>query len=220
MKSQPRSFIFIILGFILLLISGCTTPDPYTGQPTVSKTAVGAGIGAAGGAIIGAIAGKGTGALIGAGVGAAVGGVAGNMMDRQASALRQQLQSTGVQVVQDPNGDIHLIMPGDITFATNSSDIRSNFFPTLNSVAIVLRKYNQTVIQVDGFTDNTGEKMYNQELSERRAHSVAQYLMNQQINPNRFAIRGFGERNPVVSNNTAAGRRQNRRVEITIHQIG
>jgi outer membrane protein OmpA-like peptidoglycan-associated protein len=202
-----------------LLLSGCTTNDPYTGEQTVSKTTVGAGIGAASGAVIGAIAGKGTGALIGAGVGAAVGGVAGNMMDRQADALRQQLQSTGVQVVQDQSGDIRLIMPGDITFATNSSDIRSSFFTTLNSVAIVLRKYNKTIIHVDGYTDNTGEQMYNQRLSERRANSVAEYLASQQINPNRIATRGFGERNPVASNATPAGRTQNRRVEITIHAI-
>ncbi len=212
----------IILRFLIattvIIATGCTT-DPYTGQPTASNTAVGAGIGAASGAIIGAIAGKGTGALIGAGVGAAVGGVAGNMMDRQAAALREQLRSTGVQVAQEPNGDIHLIMPGDITFATNSADIRANFFPTLNSVAIVLRKYTQTIIQVDGHTDNTGKPMYNQELSERRAHSVASYLMNQGIYPNRFSIRGFGDRRPIAPNNTDFGRNQNRRVEITIHQI-
>ncbi len=209
---------FLIFGLILL-ISGCTTTDPYTGEQTVSKTTVGAGIGAAGGALIGAIAGKGTGALIGAGVGAAVGGIAGNMMDQQASALRQQLQSTGVQVIQDRNGDIHLIMPGDITFAFNRADIRPNFYGTLNSVAIVLRKFKQTVVHIDGFTDNIGEPMYNQQLSERRADSVAQYLMSQQLNPNRFAMRGFGERNPIASNQTASGRAQNRRVEITIHAI-
>lgn len=218
LSTHYRNKVIIGLGLALIL-SGCTTTDPYTGEQTVSKTAVGAGVGAAGGAIIGAIAGKGTGALIGAGVGAAVGGVAGNMMDRQADALRQQLQSTGVQVVQDRSGDIHLIMPGDITFATNSADIRSNFYATLNSVAIVLRKYNQTIIHVDGYTDNTGEPMYNQSLSERRANSVAQYLASQQINPNRIATRGFGERNPVAANATSAGRAQNRRVEITIHAI-
>lgn len=207
-----------LMAIMVLMLTGCTT-DPYTGAPTASNTAVGAGIGAAGGALIGAIAGKGTGALIGAGVGAAVGGVAGNMMDRQAAALRDQLRSTGVQVAQGPNGDIHLIMPGDITFATNSADIRANFFSTLNSVAIVLRKYNQTIIQVDGHTDNTGKPMYNQELSERRADSVARYLTSQGINPNRFSIRGFGDRRPIAPNDTSFGRSQNRRVEITIHQI-
>ncbi|MBS0350467.1 MAG: OmpA family protein [Proteobacteria bacterium] len=209
----------ILLIGLITLITGCTTQDPYTGQQTVSKTAAGAGIGAAGGAIIGAIAGKGTGALIGAGVGAAVGGVAGNMMDRQAAALRQQLQSTGVQVVQDPSGDIHLIMPGDITFAFNSTEIKANFYSTLNSVAIVLRKYNQTIVHVDGFTDNVGESSYNQRLSERRAEAVAQYLMGQGVHPNRFAVRGFGDRRPVASNSTPSGRAMNRRVEITIHAI-
>ncbi len=219
MKSIANLSKNLCIGLALLFIVGCTT-DPYTGEKTISNTGLGAGIGAAGGALIGGIAGNGTGALIGAGVGAAVGGVAGNMMDRQADALRRQLQSTGVRVVQNPqSGDIHLIMPGDITFKTNSADIQSTFYPVLNSVAIVLAKYNKTIIQIEGYTDNTGKPTYNQELSERRANSVAQYLISQKINSNRIATRGFGQRNPIASNETAIGREQNRRVEITIHSI-
>lgn len=218
MKLIPHSTKILLCGLIFLL-AGCTT-DPYTGGQTVSKTGAGVGIGAASGAVIGAIAGKGTGALIGAGIGAAVGGIAGSMMDKQTNALRQQLQSTGVQVVQDrQTGDIHLIMPGDITFSLNRADINPTFYPVLNSVALVLKKYNKTVIQVNGYTDNTGTPMYNQILSEQRANNVAQYLVSQQINPNRLAIRGYGERNPVASNDAALGRAANRRVEITIHAI-
>jgi outer membrane protein OmpA-like peptidoglycan-associated protein len=210
----------IFLTAVFSFVTGCTT-DPYTGEQTISKAGIGAGIGAASGAIIGGIAGKGTGALIGAGVGAAVGGIAGGMMDRQADALRQQLRSTGVGVAQDPQTkDIRLIMPGDITFATNRADIRPEFYQVLNSVTLVLIKYNQTLIRIDGFTDSTGTADYNQVLSERRANAVSQYLSSQGVNPNRIVTRGFGQRQPVANNATAEGRSQNRRVEITIHAVG
>lgn len=213
----PSLILMIILP--MYLIAGCTT-NPYTGEQQASKTAVGAGIGAAGGAAIGAIFGRGTGAAIGAASGAVLGGVIGNVMDRQDAELRQQLQGTGVQVSRDSRtGDIRLLMPGDITFATNSSDIRPGFYPVLNSVAIVLRKYNKTVVQVDGYTDNTGTPDYNQRLSERRAGSVAAYLGSQGVNPNRFSVRGFGQRFPIASNATVQGRTLNRRVMITIHSI-
>lgn len=219
---QKLSKITILILFFTLpfsLLMGCTT-NPYTGQQQVSKTAAGAGIGAAGGAAIGAIFGQGTGAAIGAASGAVLGGVIGNVMDRQDAELRAQLQGTGVQVSRNPQtGDIRLIMPGDITFATNSSDIRPGFYSTLNSVAVVLRKYNKTIIHVDGFTDNTGTPDYNQQLSERRAQSVATYLTSQGINPNRLAVRGLGQRFPVANNATNVGKSMNRRVEITIHSI-
>jgi outer membrane protein OmpA-like peptidoglycan-associated protein len=215
-KSKALTLMIIVPS---ALIIGCTT-NPYTGQEQVSKTAVGAGVGAAGGAAIGAIFGHGTGAAIGAASGAVLGGVIGNIMDRQDAELRQQLQGTGVQVARDPRtGDIRLIMPGDITFATNSADIRPGFYSTLNSVAIVLRKYNKTVVEVDGFTDNTGTAMYNQQLSENRAQSVATYFGSQGINPNRLSVRGFGERHPIATNASVNGRSLNRRVEIRIHQI-
>lgn len=215
------SYLLIMtLALPISFMAGCTTTNPYTGEQQVSKTAVGAGVGAAGGAAIGAIFGKGTGAAIGAASGAVLGGVIGNVMDKQDAELRQQLQGTGVQVARDPRtGDIRLVMPGDITFATNSADIRPGFYPTLNSVAIVLRKYNRTVVEVDGFTDNTGTPTYNQQLSERRAASVAAYFGSQGVNPNRLSVRGFGERYPIATNATVAGRAMNRRVEIRIHQI-
>lgn len=203
---------------LITVLAGCTT-NPYTGQQEASGTGIGVGVGAAGGALLGQIIGGNTaGTLIGAGVGAAAGGLIGNYMDRQAAELRAQLQGTGVSVVKNGN-DIQLIMPGDITFATNQSTIKPQFYNVLNSVGLVLKKYNRTIVKVTGYTDNTGTPTYNQQLSERRAQSVANYLTSQGVDNNRFSVVGYGERHPVASNQTAAGRAHNRRVQITLHQI-
>src|SRR5262249_52494902 len=153
------------------------------------------------GGIAGALLGGGRGALIGAGIGAVAGGAIGNSMDRQDADLRQYLQSSGVQV-QRVGNDIRLIMPGDITFANNSANIRSNFYSTLNSIAIVLRKYRHTVIRIAGYTSNTGSYQYNQVLSEQRARAVGSYLIAQGINPNRVSTKGYGKRHPIASNAT------------------
>lgn len=203
---------------LFFVLSGCTT-NPYTGEQQVGKIGLGAGAGAATGAIAGQLIGHNTAAtLVGAAIGAGVGGAVGNYMDQQANMLRQQLQGTGVSVVKVGN-DVQLIMPGDITFAVDSSDIRPNFYAALNSVSLVLKKYNKTVVRVAGYTDSTGSATHNQELSERRAQSVASYLMNQGISSGRFSVIGYGQRNPVASNFSASGRAQNRRVEITLQQI-
>ena len=135
-------------------LAACAT-DPYTGESKVSKTAWGTGIGAAAGAGVGALIGGKKGALIGAGVGAVGGAATGGYMDIQARKLRQELLNTGVQVAQQ--GDqIYLIMPGNITFGTNDATIQSGFKPVLNSVAKVIKEYNKTMVQVNGYTDSTG----------------------------------------------------------------
>lgn len=198
--------------------AGCTT-NAYTGEQQVSKTAVGAGVGAATGAAIGAIAGGGKGAAIGAGVGALAGGGVGAYMDHQEALLRQRLQGTGVSVTRVGNS-IVLNMPGNVTFQTNSADLRPEFFEVLNSVALVLQKYNQTAIEVTGHTDNTGSDSYNYELSQRRATTVAHYLQAQAVAPQRFSVRGLGEMQPVATNDTPEGRAQNRRVEIRLIPVG
>jgi outer membrane protein OmpA-like peptidoglycan-associated protein len=107
-------------------------------------------------------------------------------------------------------------MPSNITFDTDQSDIKPNFYETLNSVSIVLREFNQTLVDVNGHTDADGSDDYNYDLSRRRASSVAQYLVSQQLNPQRFSVQGFGESQPIASNNSASGKAQNRRVEIQI----
>ncbi|MCF6250262.1 MAG: OmpA family protein [Methylococcaceae bacterium] len=205
-----------LTGLILatLLISGCAI-DPYTGEEKVANTGWGTAIGAGVGAGIGALAGGGKGALIGAGAGAAVGAGVGYYMDRQESQLRARLEGTGVRV-QRQGDNLKLIMPGNITFATNSANINSNFYPILDSVGIVLKEFNDTSINISGFTDSSGSDTYNQQLSERRANSVASYIVRTGVQHGRIQARGFGERYPVASNDTAMGRTQNRRVEISI----
>jgi outer membrane protein OmpA-like peptidoglycan-associated protein len=198
-------------------LAGCTTTDPYTGQQKVSNTAGGVALGAIAGAGLGMLAGGNDrrNALIGAGIGALGGGAIGNYMDRQESELRAQLQGSGVSVTR--NGDrIILNMPSNITFNTDQDQVKPQFFETLNSVAIVLRKFDQTTVDVAGHTDSTGSLQHNQLLSERRALSVSNYLTQQGIDNRRFAVQGYGPTEPVATNATETGRAQNRRVELSI----
>lgn len=204
------------------LIAGCTT-NPYTGEQQVSKTVIGAGAGAATGAALGAIGGAiagkpGKGAAIGAGVGALAGMGVGAYMDRQEAILRQRLAGTGVRVVREGN-NLRLIMPGNITFATDSAEIAPQFYSTLNAVALVLREFPETLIEVTGHTDSTGSEEYNLQLSQQRANSVAQYLTAQGIAPNRILAKGMGESMPIAPNDTPEGRAVNRRVEIQIRPM-
>jgi len=213
----------LIVGLAAVIAAGCQTLDPYTGQERVSKTAKGAGIGAVAGAVAGILTGDDSRerrkrALIGAGVGALAGGAVGQYMDRQEAKLRAQLEGTGVRVVRDGN-NITLSMPGNITFATDSADLRPDFFDVLNSVALVLKEYDKTLIEVAGHTDSTGSDQYNQVLSERRAASVAQYLQSQGVNPQRIITVGAGEKYPIAPNDTPEGRQANRRVELSLEPI-
>ena len=206
-----------------IYLSGCTTTDPYTGEQKMSNTAggalIGAGLGAATGLLVGGSArGRRDAALVGAGIGALGGGLIGNYMDSQESELRAQLQGTGVSVTRA--GDrIILNMPSNITFATDQDQVMPGFYSTLNSVAIVLRKFNKTLVDVDGHTDSTGNPGYNQGLSERRAASVANYLASQGVDQRRMSAIGYGQDRPIASNASEAGRAQNRRVEISIAPI-
>ena len=209
--------VIVLAGAIAL--AGCQTLDPYTQEAKTSNATTGAGIGAVAGAVLGnAVAGKGNrteGAIAGALLGGAVGGGIGYYMDQQEMLLRQELEGTGVRV--ERIGDsIRLIMPGNVTFPTGSYVVDQGFYPTLNSVAKVLVKFDKTVVNVDGFTDSTGSFESNQTLSERRAASVAQYLAGSGVAPLRLQSRGYGERYPVASNDTAGGRAMNRRVAVNI----
>ena len=205
---------FLSVLFALSFLSACAT-DPYTGESKVSKTAWGTGIGAAAGAGIGALVGGEKGALIGAGVGAVSGAGVGGYMDLQARKLRQELEGTGVRVSKNGN-NIVLIMPGNITFDTNKANIKSNFKPVLDSVAKVINEFDQTKVQVTGYTDNTGTAAINNQLSAERANSVATYLRLRGVASSRIYASGLGSSNPIATNATAAGREQNRRVEISL----
>lgn len=204
-------------------LSACTTTDPYTGEQKVSNTAGGAAIGAGMGAVAGLLIGNNpvqrrNAALIGAGVGALAGGAIGNYMDNQESELRAQLQGTGVSVSRV--GDrIVLNMPSNVTFATDRDQVIPPFYPTLDSVAIVLRKFDKTLIDVDGHTDSVGNAGYNMDLSNRRANSVANYLASRGVDQRRMSAMGYGLERPIASNATEMGRAQNRRVEIAISPL-
>ncbi len=213
------------LGIVAALaLTACTTTDPYTGQQKVSNTTGGATIGAVGGAIGGAILGAATGAdprvtaLIGAGVGGIGGAAVGNYMDQQEAELRAQLASTGVSVTRN-GAQIILNMPSNITFASAQSNINPAFQQTLVSVALVLQKYNKTVVDIAGHTDSDGSEAYNQTLSQQRAQSVAGFLGTQGVDTRRFNVIGYGESQPIASNATESGKALNRRVEIYISPI-
>lgn len=207
-----KKLVSVLVG--LSMLSACAI-DPYTGESKVSKTAWGTGIGAAAGAGIGALAGGKKGALIGAGIGAASGAGVGGYMDLQARKLREELEGTGVRVVKDGQNVI-LVMPGNITFDTNKSNIKSNFKPVLDSVAKVIAEFDKTKVQIVGYTDNTGTAAINNKLSAERANSVATYLKLRGVAAGRIMASGLGSSNPIASNATEAGREQNRRVEITL----
>lgn len=212
----------LILGAMAAIVVGCTT-NPYTGERRASRAvtsgAGGAAAGAAAGAIGGAIAGNaGKGALIGAAAGAVIGGGIGVYQDQQQAKLRERLLNAGVQVERDGD-NIYLIMPSDVTFAVNQSDIKPGFYQTLNAVAEVFDEFDKTTITVAGHADSTGPEEYNMKLSQQRALSVSNYLAAQGVAPQRLSSIGFGESRPIADNATDAGRAANRRVEITIDPI-
>lgn len=221
MRIHTLSIALALAGSVTL--AGCQTTDPYTGETETNKTTKGAAIGALAGAILGAATGDNSKerkkrALIGAAGGGIVGGGVGAYMDAQDRKLREQLRGTGVSVTR--NGEnITLNMPGNITFQTGSSDLNADFLKVLDSVGLVLKEYNKTLIVINGHTDNVGSDDSNQTLSQRRAESVGKYLSGRNVSAERMVITGYGESRPVSSNDTPDGRSQNRRVELTLEPI-
>ena len=210
---------------VLVMLQACSTFDPYTGEKKTSKTAIGAGVGASVAAAIAYINNRdedGTTRrqriMKAATVGGVIGGSAGYYMDSQEAKLRNQLGRSGVSVQRDGN-NINLIMPGNIAFSTNNADINANFYEVLNSVALVLQEFDKTIVVVTGHTDNLGSTALNQRLSQQRASSVSSYFLSKNILADRLETVGAGESQPIASNNTKAGRDQNRRVEITLLPI-
>lgn len=200
--------------------TGCQTTDPYTGQQKTSSATFGALIGAGTGAAIGMISGKNAKqrrqrALLGAGVGALSGGAVGAYMDRQENEMRQVMRDSGVTVTRRGD-DIILNMPGNVTFRSGSADLNTQFFKVLDGVASVAKKYDKTIIEIAGHTDNVGSSGYNMQLSLRRADTVSRYLTSRGVAANRIMTAGGGEDHPIASNSTEEGRAANRRVEVTL----
>ncbi|MDC8829187.1 OmpA family protein [Alteromonas gilva] len=204
----------------LMLVCAVSAAITVTGCANSNNTQRGTAIGAVAGALLGKATGDNDKSRYawGAVVGAIAGGAIGNYMDKQEEALREELADTGVDVVRE--GDtLHLIMPGDITFATNSAAVSPNFNPVLNDVALILNEYEKTVLMIKGHTDDTGAEEYNQALSERRANAVKNLLTTYNVNSQRITTVGLGEYKPKVPNTSAENRQQNRRVELSIEPI-
>ncbi|WP_426359577.1 OmpA family protein [Pseudocolwellia sp. HL-MZ19] len=190
-----------------LIISGCATTN--------------AGKGAAIGAVAGAVLGKSTSnhkdkrLIWGAAIGAIAGAAVGDYMDKQEEEFREELSGSGIEVIREGD-NIRLVMPSNITFATGQSYITSGFHATLNDVAKVLTKFDKTLLSIEGHTDSQGSSDFNQNLSEKRASSVRDYLTQQNIMSSRLKVTGYGESMSLVDNSTAKNRSLNRRVEIQI----
>ncbi|WP_297597730.1 OmpA family protein [uncultured Cetobacterium sp.] len=207
MKNQKTICSLLLAGS---LFTACTATNGLNDKTT------GTAGGAAVGALLGQAIGQNTkGTLIGAGIGALAGLGWGAYKDQQTKELRERLQNTQVKVTDEGNY-INLNLPGGVTFPTNGYVIGSGFYAPLSDIASVLNQYPETRIQISGNTDNTGAYSYNENLSVRRARSVADFLASRGVAPNRITINGYGPNRPIASNATAAGRAQNRRVEIQI----
>jgi len=204
----------IIIVSALGVLAGCTTQDAYTGDSKVNRATT---YGLIGAVVCGAIGSRESSkrarnaaaacGLVGAGVGV--------YMDEQEKNLRAELVGSGVQVVRDGN-NLRLVMPNNITFGVNQATLSPSIYGTLNAVVKVLNEYNETRLQVAGHTDSSGDANYNQELSVRRANSVADYLRSRNVSAGRIAAVGYGESRPIANNSSSAGRAENRRVELLI----
>ena len=204
----------------VMLAAACTTTNPYTGEEQRSKAATGAAIGAAVGAFAGILTSDSSKerkkrALRGAGIGAIAGGGVGYYMDVQEAQLRDELRGTGVSVTRDGD-NIILNMPGSITFAVDSYTVDPQIKPALESVSKVMKEYESTMLQVGGHTDSTGGERYNLLLSQNRAQAVADELLGHNVQAVRLDVVGFGPSQPIATNATAAGRTENRRVELVL----
>ncbi|WP_088330029.1 OmpA family protein [Lacimicrobium sp. SS2-24] len=199
----------IAVAISALVLGGCAANS--------SNTQKGAGIGAVAGALLGKATGDNAKSryVWGAAVGALAGAAIGNYMDKQEQAFREELADSGVSVQR--NGDeLTLQLPGQITFATGSANISSQFHTVLDDVAKVLNKYEKTTLMIEGHTDDTGTAQGNQALSEARANAVRQYLVSRQVDMRRITTIGLGQFQPLVANTSEQNRQQNRRVELRI----
>lgn len=208
---------FSVLALVAVTLWGCAQPQTKTQQGALYGTGIGAAVGAGLGQVVG---GDTKSTLIGAGIGAALGGVAGGSigryMDNQQAALQQQFAASDAVNVQRNADVLAVTFKSDVLFDVNSAALKPGAYTEINRVAEVLVKYPQTVIQVAGHTDSTGSEVYNQQLSERRATSVQNALINQGVAAARMQTVGFGESQPIADNSTEAGRQLNRRVVVTI----
>ncbi len=211
---------------VAVAVAGCAEGLQRPSDRPFENWEKGAAIGAVSGAVLGAVAyrrDRTKGAVIGAVGGGLAGGAVGAYMDSQKRDLEknlaQEIQSGQARVEKLQNDVVRITMTSQTAFDTNSTDIKPGFHTTLDKLSDVVVRYNKTPLTVVGHTDNVGADKYNQDLSQRRAHSVAQYFESKRVNPVRLAISGKGEMQPVASNASEGGRQQNRRVEIYVEPV-
>jgi len=208
MKRTMTVALVIILAFAL--IAGCASMKKRD-----KGALIGAGAGAAAGAVIGKQAGNtALGAIIGAVVGGAAGAYIGNYMDKQAEEMRQDIEGATITRVGE---GIKITFDSGILFDVDKSNLRPEAVTNLQKLAVILNKYEDTEVLIEGHTDSDGTNEYNRDLSIRRAQSVATSLSTNQVNASRFTIMGYGEEQPIADNSTVDGKQANRRVEIAIY---
>ena len=215
-----RKLILAATAAAVLLVTGCADMNM---SDTQRRTAVGAGAGAAGGAVLGALVGGGNagkGALIGAGVGALGTYIWSNNMEKQKREMEAATQGTGIAVSQTSDNLLKLEIPSDVSFDTGKANVKSNFAPVLDRFASSLQNNPATTVRIVGHTDSTGSDAINDPLSVDRAAATRDYVVMRGVDSRRFAIEGRGSKQPVASNDSNAGRAQNRRVEIFVGEQG
>jgi outer membrane protein OmpA-like peptidoglycan-associated protein len=203
-----------IVTYALVLTMAATV-----GCSSMSNTQKGAIGGAAAGAAIGGVIGNqsgntAVGAIIGAAVGGAAGAYIGNYMDKQAAEMEKDLEGARIERIGE---GIKITFDSGLLFDVDKSDLKSASRQNLTELAVILNKYPDTNILLEGHTDATGTNDHNLDLSKRRSQSVANYLAGQQVMETRFTIMGYGEDQPIATNETADGRSMNRRVEVAIY---
>jgi len=204
---MKRMVAVLVLGVLVIGFTGCATRS-QTGA------AVGAGSGAVVGGAIGRAAGNtAAGAILGAAIGGAAGAVIGNYMDRQAAEIERDIEGARIERLGE---GIKITFDSGILFAYNSADLAADAQLNLTRLATILNKYDDTDILLEGHTDSDGAADYNMGLSVRRAQSVNDFLAGLEVDPSRFTVKGYGEEQPIATNDTVDGKAQNRRVEVAI----
>jgi len=222
---RVKSHFVVIVMALAVGIAGCASKGEYGEDRKMSQTEKGAIYGAAAGAALGALVSKNRtkGALIGAVGGGLAGGAVGSYMDSQRKDFEKQLapelNAGSITLEKKPNNVLVVSMTSDTSFDVNSATIKNSFQPSMLKIAKIVNQYGKTHLTIVGHTDSTGSEAYNQQLSERRAKSVEDYLLKKRVAPQRLAVLGKGESMPRADNRTAEGRKLNRRVEIIIEPV-
>jgi len=207
---MKKIFILFLLVSLVAMNMGCAE---------WSRMQKGAAIGAGAGGVVGGVIGHAAGStvagvLIGAAIGGAAGAFIGNYMDKQAAEIERDIAGARVERVGE---GIKITFSSGIMFDVDKAVLKDQYKGELSELATILNKYADTNILLEGHTDSTGPEEYNLELSRKRAQATASYLATQNVNPTRFTTMGYGESQPIASNETSEGRGQNRRVEVAIY---